>query len=67
MKIKIRMLRDRVIFLILALIFFCGVVYAYTFLNDIPIMDAFIAAEGICLVIYFVLGLQKKEKSKPAN
>jgi hypothetical protein len=65
MRIKIRMLRVRIIFLILALIFFGGVVYAYTFLNDIPIMDAFIVAEGICLVIYFVLGLQKKDKSKP--
>jgi hypothetical protein len=67
MKIWIRILRDRVIFLILALIFFGGVVYAYTDVNDIPIMSALIIAEGICLVIYFVLGLQKKKKSKPAN
>jgi hypothetical protein len=66
MKKWTQILRGRLIFLIFALIFFGGVVYAYT-LNDIPIMDASIAAEGICLVIYFVLGLPKKVKSKHTN
>ncbi|MGD0329680.1 MAG: hypothetical protein ABSB40_04435 [Nitrososphaeria archaeon] len=65
MKIRIPMSRYRAIFLILALIFFGGVVFAYAYLNDISIMYPLIAGEGICLAIYFVLGLSKKGKSKP--